>query len=123
MDHVGPVLAKQFCDVSMRIRRPHRMLRELQATYAGVLFRLPVIAAIDNDFVPGALQERTLLLKDNVFATGLLVRTVDEEDLHRLRIGCLGSFASSVPENFAVGYVQDFLMAGNVIEHLAQLIP
>ena len=102
VDHVGSVFAKQFSDISMRIRRPHRMLRELQATNSGVPFRLPVVAPICNNFVPAALQELAFLLENDVFAAGLLVRTVDEEDLHLSRIHCSGSFASSVPENLAV---------------------
>ena len=73
MNHIGPVLAKQVYDISMRIRRPYRMLRELQATCARVPFRLPVITPIDNDVVPGALQKLALLVENNVFATGLLV--------------------------------------------------
>ena len=85
VEHVRPVLAKQFCNVSMRIRRPHGMLRELQATCSGVLFRIPVITPIDDDFVPGGLQKGPLLLKDDVFTARLLVGCVDEQDFHRSR--------------------------------------
>jgi hypothetical protein len=32
--------------------------------------------------VAGAFEQLSLLVKDNVFSPGLLIRVVDEEDLH-----------------------------------------
>jgi hypothetical protein len=70
---IGLLLIQQSHKLSPRVGRPKGFSGQLQAPEALIGVNFPVASAIRNHCVSGALQQFTLLLKDNILAARLLV--------------------------------------------------
>ena len=78
MYYVGLEVAEQSCKLKAGVRRPDGSLRQADFSNTTVLVRFPITPAVERHLVPRAFEQVTLLIENNVFAAGLLIRVVDQ---------------------------------------------
>ena len=84
MDDIWLLGAQHLGEFFSRVVIPDRLLYQHQPLDSRIRVHLEITSPEDHDLVSGALQKLALLLEDNVFASRLLVMTMNEDDLHDL---------------------------------------
>jgi hypothetical protein len=84
MDYIWLLGPKQFGKFCSRVAIPDSLLYQYQPLDSRIGIHLEIASTVDHDLVSGALQELALLLEDNVFASRLLVMTMNEDYLQNL---------------------------------------
>jgi hypothetical protein len=79
---LGLFLPEQPYKFPSRIARPDNILHQRHPLEDGIPFDLGIASPVRNYVMAAQYQELTLLFKGDVFASGLLVRVVDEENVH-----------------------------------------
>jgi hypothetical protein len=82
VDNIRSLGAQQFGKLVLSVAIPDRLLQKHQSLDAGVGVRLKIASAVQHNLVSSVLQHMTFLVEYDVFAAGLLVMTMNENDLH-----------------------------------------
>jgi hypothetical protein len=82
---------EELSEFLSRIRGPDNALYQHRALQSRELFHLVIAALVGSHMVARALQIFPFLLENDVFAACLLIRIVNQENLHRLTIAVSSS--------------------------------
>jgi hypothetical protein len=82
MYELGLFLPEQPGKFPTSITRPDNILHQRHPLKDGIAFDLGIASTVRNYVMAAQYEELTLLFKGDVFASGLLVRVVDEENVH-----------------------------------------